>query len=301
MPNWEKIAEEIKIQNDLSPYDRVRRDYLSKLHDYTGRNVIAYYSGWLQKTNFPEETSVNDFDKNAFMATIHGLDRSKGLDLILHTPGGNTAATESLMDYLHQMFGKDIRAIVPQLAMSAGTMIACATKEIVLGKHSNLGPIDPQFGMIPAHAVVEEFNRAIKEISQDPKSIPIWQTIIKKYPPAFIGECEKAVEWSQNMVEEWLTNIMFDGDKDADSKAKSIAAELSDHPSTKTHSRHISKIQCEKMGLKIISLEDDQSLQDLVLTIHHAFMHTFTGTAAVKITENHMGKAVVQSIQIITK
>jgi ClpP class serine protease len=73
------------------------------------------------------------------------MDRSKGLDLILHTPGGDMAATESLVDYLRQMFGKDIRAIVPQIAMSGGTMIALAWKEILMGKHSNLGPIDPQF------------------------------------------------------------------------------------------------------------------------------------------------------------
>ena len=42
------------------------------------------------------------------------------------------------------MFGTDIRAIVPQLALSAGTMVALACKEIIMGKHSSLGPIDPQ-------------------------------------------------------------------------------------------------------------------------------------------------------------
>ncbi len=63
--------------------------------------------------------------------------------MILHTPGGDIAATESIVDYLYCMFDKDIRVIVPQISMSAGTMIALASKEIVMGKHSNLGPIDP--------------------------------------------------------------------------------------------------------------------------------------------------------------
>ena len=48
------------------------------------------------------------------MLTINKLDRTKGLDLILHTPGGDIAATESLVDYLYSMYGKDIRVIVPQ-------------------------------------------------------------------------------------------------------------------------------------------------------------------------------------------
>ena len=72
---------------------------------------------------------VNDNDKNGFMATIHQLDRSCGLDLLLHTPGGEAAAAESLVHYLRQMFGNDIPAIIPQLAMSAGTMIALSCKE----------------------------------------------------------------------------------------------------------------------------------------------------------------------------
>ena len=72
---------------------------------------------------------VNDLDKNGLMATIYPpVDKTRGLDLILHTPTGVTAATESLVDYLRQMFGNDIRAIVPQLALSAGTMIALSCK-----------------------------------------------------------------------------------------------------------------------------------------------------------------------------
>ena len=42
-----------------------------------------------------------------------------------------------------------------------------------------------------------------------------------------------------------------------------------------------------------MSLEDDSALQDLVLTVHHAYMHTFSTTPAIKIIENHNGKAMV--------
>ena len=70
--------------------------------------------------------SINDNDKNGLMATVNGLGTSDGLDLILHTPGGDVGATESLIHYLRQKFGTNIRAIIPQLAMSGGTMMACA-------------------------------------------------------------------------------------------------------------------------------------------------------------------------------
>ena len=164
MPNWNQLLDEINAAE--GPHDVIRRRYLKEVSEITGRNVIIYYSGWLQKENIAG-IEINDEDKNGFMTVIHELDRSAGLDLILHTPGGEMAATESLVEYLRSMFGTDIRAIVPQLAMSGGTMIACAGKEIFMGKQSSLGPIDPHYGGIPAHGIVEEFKRAKKEISED--------------------------------------------------------------------------------------------------------------------------------------
>jgi ClpP class serine protease len=62
------------------------------------------------------------------------------------------------------MFDVNIRAIIPQIAMSAGTMIACACREILMGKQSSLGPIDPQIGGLAAHGVIEEFTNAQKEV-----------------------------------------------------------------------------------------------------------------------------------------
>jgi len=293
MPDWNQILNEIKAAG--STHDIVRRNYLRRLNDLTGRNVIIYYSGWLQKRGL-EGLEVNDADKNGFMTVIHELDRSKGLDLLLHTPGGETAATESLVDYLRAMFGTDIRAIVPQLALSAGTMIACACKEIIMGKQSSLGPIDPQFRGIPAHGVVEEFKRAHEEIKRDHSKIPVWQPILAKYTPAFVGECEKAIEWANEMVKEWLLTGMFAGRKTRAKidKVNKIVEDLGDHALSKSHARHLSYDKCREMGLKVVSLEDDQDLQEAVLSVHHACIHTIGATPAFKIIENHEGKAFIQ-------
>ncbi len=294
MPNWSEILNE--ISGTGSTHDVVRRNYLTALHDYTNRNAIVYYSGWLQKPGYPG-VEVNDADKNGFMTVIHGMDRDLGLDLIIHTPGGDTAATESLVDYLRSMFGSDIRAIVPQLALSAGTMIACACSQIVMGKHSSLGPIDPQLAGIAAHGVVEEFERAKAEVSQDPRSIPIWQPIIAKYSPTLIGECEKAIEWSNEMTNEWLLSGMLSSATDADDRAEKILEELSDHAVTKSHARHLSADRCKEIGLEIVALEDDQELQEHVLSLHHACIHTLGSTGAFKIIENQNGVAFIQTAQ----
>lgn len=294
MPNWHDILNEIKEAG--STQDIVRRKYLKQLHEKTGRNIILYYSGWLQKNN-SNSLQVNDADKNGFMTVIHKLDRSKGLDLILHTPGGETAATESIVDYLKSMFSDDIRAIVPQIAMSAGTMIACASKEIIMGLQSSLGPIDPQLKGIPAHGIVEEFQRAYLEIKADQTKMAVWQPILNKYTPTLIGESEKAIEWSEKMVEEWLSENMLRRSRKKKEKIKKIIEELGDHSVNKSHSRHLSKAKCKEIGLKIIDLEQDSEMQDLVLSVHHSCIHTLSSTNAFKIIENHEGIAFIQSQQ----
>jgi ClpP class serine protease len=102
------------------------------------------------------------------------------------------------------MFGTNIRAIVPQIAMSAGTMIACSCEEIIMGKNSSLGPIDPQIGGIAAHGVIEEFQTAKQDLTANPLLAHVWAPIIAKYSPTLIGECQKAIKWSEDMVTNWL-------------------------------------------------------------------------------------------------
>lgn len=296
MANWADILNELNKSG--STHDVVRRKYLKELNNLTDRNTILYYSGWLQKSNVPG-LELNDADKTGFMNCIHQLDKTKGLDLILHTPGGDAAATESLVDYLRSIFGSNIRAIIPQLAMSAGTMIACACKEIVMGKHSSLGPIDPQIGGIPAHGIVEEFQRAFNEIKADGNKAAVWQPIIHKYPPTIVGECEKALEWSNQMVREWLRSGMLSGlpTAEVDTLIGTILGELGDHALTKSHARHLSYEKCKQIGLKVIALEDDPTLQDAVLSVHYSAIHTLTTTPAYKLIENHDGIAFIQVIR----
>lgn len=246
--------------------------------------------------------AVNDVDKNGFMTTINGLDVSKGLDLVLHTPGGDTAATESIVDYLYSKFGGDIRCFVPQMAMSAGTMIACACKEIWMGKQSSLGPIDPQFGNVPAHGVIEEFEKAYNEIIADPRTVPVWQPVLAKYPPAFIGECKKAIEWSTSLAKAWLERNMLAADANRDAIIAAILVELVDHAVSLAHNRHLSASKCKEIGLNICELETDQELQDRLLSVHHIYFHTLSSTAAFKIIENQNGAAfILQAQQVMVQ
>lgn len=288
MGNWSEIFSE---RQSKSPLDELRGKYLKRLAKLTGRNVIAYYSGWLQNS-ISDRSGISDDDMNDFMAVIQKLDREKGLDLLLHTPGGDIAATEAIVKYLKSFFDTDIRAIIPQLAMSAGTMMACSCKEIIMGRQSNLGPIDPQFRGIPCQGVLEEFNEALDNIRNNPGDqalLAAAQIMIGKYHPTFVGDCEKAISWSNEMVTEWLETSMF---KDENSEtrehlANQVVSKLGSHKEQKAHNRHISAEECKDIGLKIMMMEENQALQDAILSVHHAFMISLAeGVAPIKIVEN---------------
>ncbi len=304
MPNWGDVLREISKERQdgqvtaQKAVDTVRHRYLGALQKKTKRNIIAYYSGFLSKPGIVQQ-DINDEDKNGFMMAVHKLDKQKGLDLILHTPGGGIAATESIVNYLHKMFNKDIRAIVPQIAMSAGTMMACSCKKILMCEHSNLGPIDPHLNGIPAKGVIDEFKRVLREIKRDPTKIKVWEPILRQYRPTFLGQCENAIKWSNKFVEDHLTTVMFAGDAHARKKARSITRALLDYRTNRTHARHFHLEDCRKMGLDVDRIEDDPALQDLVLTVHHCYMHALMNTPAFKVIENHNGTAFVkQQVQV---
>lgn len=293
MPNFSAIEEQIRRKGAYeSPHDVVRRIYLRKFCRITGRNAILYYSGWVQKPTMPWPlTSITDDDKNGFMAAVHGMDTSKGLDLILHTPGGDLAAAESIVSYLAAKFGGDMRAVIPHLAMSAGTVIARACKEIIMGKQSSLGPIDPQINGVPASSILAEFREASKAVGSARNKATIWHYMLPNYSPGLIEVCRKAASWSDVLARKYLEYYMFkEGGGKASSKGQGaidgIVKLLTDHAVTKSHSRHIPMAALKKAGMRVSSMEADQDLQDTILSVHHASASTMSNTPAVKIIES---------------
>lgn len=304
MPNWNDTLTELQADS-RGPHDRLRLKYLKQLSSHTGRDILVYYSGWLQKgqlaQQFPSEFSIGDADKIGFMTCSKGYKKDRGLDLLLHTPGGDVAATESIIDYLHSLYDGDIRAIIPQMAMSGGTLIAVSCKEVIMGRQSSIGPVDPQIQGMPAEAIVEEFKRAVAEVKDAPHAIPLWQPIISKYWPTLITSCEHAIDWSDKLLRGSLAKCMLAGDSQEDREVKldKIADLLGKQSTSKAHNRHINPEKAIEIGLKVTMLEDDQKLQDIVLTLHHALMLTLMQTAAVKVIENHRGIAHVAGFQQI--
>lgn len=297
MPSWGEILNEIEksrpSRGGNPDFDGVRRKYLKALHELTGRDVILYSTNWLGGPLPGSAITLEDMQ--GMMEVCRGL-KGPALDVILHSPGGSAEATASIVRYLRRKF-TDVRVFIPLAAMSAATMWALSANKIVMGKHSQLGPIDPQLvtsqgQTTPARAIIEQFEKAKKECSENPALLGAWLPILQQYGPALLEQCEKAEQLAKRLVQQWLAQYMFNGQTDSSAKARQVANFFADYTNHQSHSLGIDRDEARSNGVIVVDLESDQALQDAVLSVHHATIHTFSGPS-LKIIENHLGRAYV--------
>ncbi len=318
MPGWGDIlaeiqAEQIRIQqvqaqNPNDPAGRasapniVRHKYLKELSDYTNRNTIVYASAWLQKSQVPADFIViHPSDMDGFLEVVKASDTKKDLDLILHSPGGSPAAAEQIINYLRQKFTR-IRVVVPHMAMSAATMMACGANSICMARHSTLGPTDPQFTIrtntgeirsIPAHALLSDFDSA--QSAKEKGGYAAWAGMIGQYPPGIVSQCNMAIQLTTDLVKDWLARYMFSDQPDAQNKATKLSTFLA-HNGHFVHERPLMRDQLKAEGFVIEDMEDDDKFQDLVMSVYHATTHTLGGTNTVKIIECNAGRGYYRQV-----
>jgi Serine dehydrogenase proteinase len=301
LPSWGEILEEVQQTAQPGDVDAIRRKYLVELHGLTGRATILYETDWLM--GGPPGISITPEDMVAMMEVCRDMGDGP-LDLIVHSPGGSAEATASIVRYLRKQFS-EVRVIVPHAAMSAATMLALSADVIVMGKQSQLGPIDPQLvtaqgQAIPARAILDQFERAKKECSEDSSVLGAWMPMLQQYGPALLEQCQNADALAKRLVKEWLRTYMFKDEKYAARKALKVAKFFGDHHIHQSHSLGIDRSEAREKGVKIIELESDPAFEDAVLSVHYATFHTFSGPA-IKIVENHRGGGffkVAQQVQI---
>jgi len=298
MPEFKDIINEISrvTKPVYTPLDDTRQKYIKLLSKHTGRDTIVYSGKWNGPANI---TSINNSDIHKFMSVLAGLNNDN-LDLIIHTNGGDPNAADAIMRYLRKKY-THIRAIIPQNAMSAGTIMACGCDSIVMGKHSFMGPIDPQFILstplgvraFPAYSFIEQFEQAKQEVSKDPTTLKAWLPILQSLAPAMLVEAKKSIQFTKEIVEEFLDKYMFQGNDKA--SATRISDYLSDHGNFNTHGKKLDSDYMKKLGLNIEDLESDQTFQDLLLSVFHATELCFLKSAAVKIVANNADRFYVEN------
>lgn len=144
--------------------DRYLRQLLIEdIEAETGRCLLVYF------TDCDHTNAQIDSGDDVHFAELLNACAGQPVDLLLETNGGGTDATEKLCALLRSM-APDLRVIVPRRAKSNGTVLTMCGQTVVLGVESELGPIDPAIGNVPAHFVLNappgSFNALDLQIAQ---------------------------------------------------------------------------------------------------------------------------------------
>jgi len=205
--------------------------------------LLVHRQETMRLLGFPLMRYIDVHDSEEVLRAIHMTDEDVPLDIILQTPGGLVLAALQIARAIQSHKGK-VTVFVPHYAMSGGTLIALAADEIVMCKHSVLGPIDPQLGQFPAASF-------IKVVEQKPIAEIDDQTLIM----ADIGR--KAVQQLEAAATSLLKRHM------EEDVARALATKLA--TGTWTHDYPISAEEARSLGLPVSTEMPNEVLQLMTL------------------------------------
>jgi hypothetical protein len=229
------------------------------MQDATHRRLIAYVAAPL--------SSISSFDIPPFADVLHDVQLGEELDLILHTPGGDVDQAERIVMMCRKKIGNasEFRVIVPDSAKGAGTLIALASDEIVMGFCSELGPIDPQITITtpngqtmnrPAQSFLDGLEEIVNGVG-DGNVSPAYFPLLDKLDPALIDFCKKANLRSEQFASEFLKKGMLRSDP---TKAEQVAKTFNDNKRFLSHGAVIDADLAKSLGLNVRYLPPDDAL-----------------------------------------
>lgn len=196
--------------------------------------------------------------------------RRDTLFVILDTSGGIVEVVERIVRILRRHY-TEVKFIIPNRAMSAGTVLAMSGDAILMDYHSCLGPIDPQLqragSLVPALSYLSQYEE-LKRKSESGALSTAELVLLQKLDLAELHRFELARDLSISLLKEWLTRYKF---KDwtvtetsratvstemKEKRAEDIARKLNDHTRWLTHGRGIDMATLEgELKLKIDDLD----------------------------------------------
>lgn len=204
----------------------------------------------------------------------------ESLLVFITTTGGIVEVAERIVSTLRHYY-KEVKFLIPDMAMSAGTVLVMSGDAIIMDHFSRLGPVDPQLliedNPIPTSVLsyLEQYERLVQK-SESGTLTSADLVLLQKLDLGGLRQYELAAELSVNLIRDWLVRYKFKDwtthgstgkpvtDEEKTERAQAIARSLSEQETWGSHRRMIDRDVLTSLGLKIDRLEDDPKLSKLV-------------------------------------
>jgi hypothetical protein len=294
---YQEISNVLTAQGRGNPFF-LRLQTISAIENITKTQLICYVS---RTSNVPRGTpvSIDEEDIIGFSDLI-AKNPEENVDVFLISNGGSPEAAERIIKLLRNKY-KKIRFLIAGNAYSAATMMCFAADEIIMHRQGTLGPIDPQIGGIPAHAILESFEAVQKRLKDEgPASLTAYMPLIAKYDLHLLNLCQKAQQLSIELATQYLRQYM----KKNEETIKVITDFFMNHETHKSHGRSIDRESAKEKGLNItfseaVHKKEDKTekFDELLLSLFNQYQFFFSISPFYKLYENSKGINWGRSIQ----
>lgn len=165
-PNLDSLKELFDLLWSESDIGKLRHAFAKHVHKIISRHEVS--RGYLILFLYDENNTINEKMTDKIYNAIPDKN-SNPILLIIHSKGGEVEPAYLISKTCKENAPKFVVA-VPRRAKSAATLIALGAGEIHMGSMSELGPIDPQFGNLPALGLSSSLESIAKVVSTYPKS-----------------------------------------------------------------------------------------------------------------------------------
>lgn len=227
-------------------------------------------------TSFRYPVSIEDNDADVLEGLFQKSDFSKGLVLVLSSPGGSGLSAERIINLCQGYSGSGkYQVIVPGKAKSAATMICLGAEKLIMSKSSELGSIDPQrvyeedgkVKWFSIYSLIKSYEKLFLEAVNTEGSLQPYLQQLSYYDPREIEEMKTALSLSEDMAVKALKTGMLR--KVPKNKIrKKIENFLIPEKEVKTHGRPIYAQDAKKCGLNIETVEPRGELWPIVYELY---------------------------------
>jgi hypothetical protein len=175
---------------------------------------------------------------------------------------------------------EQVNFIVPDLAMSAGTVLCMSGDKIFMDYSSSLGPIDPQVltpdgsGYVAAMGYLDK----VEEITAKQQLAPADVVLLKSLDLARLALYEQARDLSVDLLKGWLVAYKFRDwkvhrtnnpgspvtEQEKWDRAEEIAKQLADHTKWHSHGRSLDLQKLNALRIEIDDYSDDDALTSAI-------------------------------------
>jgi ClpP class serine protease len=236
-----------------------RQELIKEIQLLTGNRLICYVSS--------SDASIERDDVLGFVDLLHNVGDGKNVDLLIQTGGGDPDAAEKIICLIRSVTKTaNFRVVVPDMAKSAGTLIAIGADKIVMSDSSELGPIDPQalmqdnkgnYAWHPVQSYLDAFDELTTLVNSDPEDMAS-RLLLAQLDPTKRKLYQAVMKRTRELAEKLLKDWMLANPKEgvAYTKVASLLMETKTFPS---HSQVVGYKEALSMNLSVEYLERESN------------------------------------------